>query len=167
MLKSNNKDTPDKIEKYRDHINQYFEQNNNYGKYSFKKIFQKQMNYIVEQFFQILVYYFDKYSEKQFHERMNNRYYIKDGNTGRIIQCVGFDYIGDWKKFHKHKFAFFIKSVQINKSYYVFSEEKILETILKLFHTKGWTVSDNEMLGIRQTVKRLYNILYLKYDGLD
>lgn len=167
MLKSNSKDNPEKIQKYRNHINQYFAENNNYGKYSFKSIFKKQMDYIVNQFFNILVYYFDKYSEKQFHDKMNNRYYIKDGSTGRIIQCIGFDYIGDWKKYHKNTFAFFIKSVQLNKSYYIFSEEKILETIMKLFAEKGWVISDNEMLGIKQTVKRLFNILYLKYDGLD
>jgi hypothetical protein len=161
------KDDPKKIENYKSLINEYFQENNNYGKYSFKGMFKKQIHGIVDQFFNILVYYFGKYSEKEFHRRMDNRYILIDGKTGRHIECTGFDFIKDWKDFHKYKYAFFIKSVQAQKKWYVFSEDKIYDTIIKLFAEKGWNITDQEKLGIQQIVKRLFNILYLGYDGLD
>jgi hypothetical protein len=166
------KDDPEKIKAYRDLINEYFQQHNNYGKYSFKSIFKKQIQGIVSQFFNILVYYFDKYSEREFHKRMDNCYILliksRDGKEpDRQVTLEGFDYLGDWAKFHKYKYAYFIKSVRALKDWFIFDEEKIYEILMRILETKGWKITDKEKQSIKYTVRRLYNVLYLGYDSID
>jgi hypothetical protein len=154
--------------KYHDLIGGYFQNTHNYGKkWSFKAVLRNTIESITNQFFNIIVLYFNKYTEKQFHERMNNQYIILDQNTGEKITCLGFDFIGDWRKNHATKLYVFMKMAKTNKDYFTFSEEKILETMTELFKAKGWTLLEHERIGIEQTVKRLYNLLYLGYDGLS
>lgn len=161
-----------KVEKYHSLIKSYFKENNNFGKYSFKSMFRKQIESIANQFFNIIVYYFDRYSEKMFHDRMNNQYILtiksRDGiEPSRKVTLEGFDFIGDWKKFHKYKYAFFIKSVQAQKGIFIFDEDKIYEILMGLLETKGWTITEREKKSIKQTVRRLYNVLYLGWDSID
>lgn len=134
--------------------------------YSFRTFFKSTIDSLTSQFLSILVYYFDKYSEAEFHEKMNNRYAIRDGKTGEVIHLTGFDYLGDFKRHHAIKFKTFIFMFGKHKSLFNFNEERIMTSIIMLFQTKGWNVSEQELQGIRYTVRRLYNILYNKYDGL-
>jgi hypothetical protein len=166
------KDDPDKLKRYNQLIDSYFQQNNNFGKYSFKGMYQKMMQNISKQFFHIIAYYFSKYSEAEFHRRMKQMYVLniksRDGKEpDRQVVLKGFDWIGDWKKFHKTKFIFFIKSVKGSKDWFVFNEEQIFAIIMQLLDTKGWKITDEEKENIQKTVRRLYNILYLDWDSID
>lgn len=167
------KDDPDKVKKYNDLIHSYFQNNNNFGRFSFKGMYQKMMQNISKQFFQIIVYYFGKYSEAEFHRRMKHSYVLniksRDGKEpARQVVLKGFDWIGDWRKFHKYKFMFFIKTVKdAKKEWFVFDEDQIYNIILQLLDTKGWIISEEEKENIKITVRRLYNILYLDWDSID
>jgi hypothetical protein len=166
------KDDPEKIKKYHALINSYFQENNHFGKWSFKSIFRKQIQLIVQQFFNIIVYYFDRYTEKMFHDRMKGQYILtiksRDGKEpARKVTLEGFDFLGDWKRFHRYKYAFFIQSVNKAKDWFTFDEDKIFEILIQLLETKGWTIDEREKLSIKQTVRRLYNILYTNYDTID
>ena len=167
------KDDPEKLKRYHSLIDSYFQKNNNFGKYSFKGMYQKMMANISKMFFNILVYYFAKYSEAEFHRRMNSSYVLRiksrDGKEpDRKVVLKGFDWVGDFKKFHKVKFMFFIKAVKdAKKEWFVFDEESIYNIILQLLDTKGWVLTDEEKENIKITVKRLYNILYLDWDSID
>ena len=166
------KDDPEKLKRYNELIESYFQKNNNFGRYSFKGMYQKMMQNITKQFFHIIAYYFGKYSEEEFHRRMKGSYVLtiksRDGiEADRKVVLPGFDWIGDWRKFHKYKFMFFIKSVKEAKDWFVFNEEQIYNIIMQLLETKGWQVTEIEKENIKKTVRRLYNILYLGWDSKD
>ena len=151
-------------------VKSYFVENNNYGKSSFKTMFRKSIEGISSQFFNILAYYFDTYSEDYFHRRMDSRYTMtvksRDGKEPpRVVTLDGFNYIGDWSTHHRAKFAVFIKLARANKNWYTFNEDKIYETLMKIMSEKGWTLTEREKQSIKVTVRRLYNILYLNWDS--
>jgi hypothetical protein len=151
-------------------VKSYFQENNNYGKLSFKGMFKKSIESISNQFFNILAYYFDTYSEEYFHRRMNNQYILvvksRDGiEPSRQVTLQGFDFIHDWRVHHRAKFAVFIKLARANKTWYTFNEEKIYEVLMKIMTEKGWVLSEKEKQSIKVTVRRLYNILYLSWDS--
>lgn len=151
---------------FNEDINNSAEAKSNNDKFSFKNMFQSTVQSLTSKFLSILTYYFDKYSEDEFHQKMNNRYAIKDGKTHQNVMLTGFDFIGDFKKFHAMEFRTFIFMFSRHKAVFNFNEERIMTTLVTLFQTKGWDVSPIEMQGIRTTVRRLHNILYNKYDGI-
>ena len=134
--------------------------------YSFRTFFKSTIDSLTSQFLSILTYYFDKYSEAEFHQKMNNRYAIIDGRTKQRVDLVGFDYLGDFKKHHALKFKTFIFMFGKHKNLFNFNEQRIMTSIIMLFQTKGWQISEQELEGIRMTVRRLHNILYNRYDGI-
>jgi hypothetical protein len=151
-------------------VKSYFNDNNNYGKFSFKGMFKKNIESISNQFFNILAYYFDKYDAVYFHNRMKGQYVLtvksRDGiEPTKQVTLLGFDFVGDWKKFHRAKFAVFIKLARANKAWYVFDEQKIFDTLMRIMQEKGWSLDEREKTSVRQTVRRLYNILYLNWDS--
>lgn len=157
----------DKKAKYKALIDSYFNETGNPKDYSFKASLKRNIANIVKQLLEILIYYFAKYDEEYFHKRMDEHYIVVDKKTGNRWECHGFSYIDDFKRFHKLKFLFFIKTVQLNKSWFVFKEDKIVEITVALLEVKGWQLLPHEHECIKHNVRRLYNILYHKQDTLE
>lgn len=153
-------------DKLKNTIHSYFEESPTKDDYSYKATFKSTVDYLTTKFMDVLVHYFNNYSEEMFHQRMNNSYILIDGRTKQHHKLTGFDFVGDFKKYHKIKFLGFVFLFNKSKNVFGFNEERILRTLLELFRTKGWQLRPGELEGIRSTVKRLYNILYNKYDGL-
>lgn len=169
---SNSDDTIDKKQQYKGLIKGYFEGNNNYGDHSFKGMFRRSIESISQQFFNILSHYFDTYDESYFHKRMNGSYTIviksRDGKEpSRTVTLPGFNFLQDWKDHHRTKFAFFVHTARVQKTWFIFDEQKIFDTIVKLMETKGWVLSEREKESIKYTVRRLYNVLYLNWDSVE
>ena len=156
----------DKKDQYKQLINSYFDNDPNYSKYSFKGMMSNTVSSIVEQFFHIVIYYFSKYSEQEFHKRMEGQYIIIDKKTGDKFLCDGFDFIGDWKKYHKTKFITSMTVMKANKHWFKFDENKMANIMIELLTTKGWSISTREEKSIRETIRRMHNIVYHSRDSL-
>lgn len=156
----------DKKRRYKELIDSYFEQTGPKD-YSFKASLKRNIAHIVKQLLEILVYYFDKYSEEEFHTRMNEHYVFLDKKTGIKHQLWGFAYIDDFKRYHKYKFIFFIKAVQAQKFWFEFDEKRIYDITVALLEVKGWILLPHEYDCIRHNIRRLYNILYHSKDSLE
>ncbi len=158
----------DKKAKYKALIDSYFSDVEVGNKdYSFKASLKRNIAGIVKQLLEILIYYFAKYDEEYFHKRMDEHYVVTDKKTDKQWQLHGFSYIDDFKRYHKLKFLFFITTVQVNKSWFVFKEDKIVEITVAMLEVKGWQLRPHEHECIKHNVKRLYNILYHKQDTLE
>lgn len=155
-----------KKEKYRQLIDSYFIDDTDYNKYSFKGMMQNTVSSIVDKFFETISYYFDRYDENYFHERMKNQYIITDKKTGEKFVCDGFDFIGDWKKYHKAKFITSMTVMKSNKHWFKFDENKMANIMIELLLTKGWSISEYEKKSIYQTIRRMRNIIYYSRDSL-
>ena len=101
---------------------------------------------------------FARYTEEDFHQKMRNMYL----HNGKMY--TGFNFIADWKRFHKYWWKVFVGTARVNRKFLRFNEESLLYKITTMFYMKGWTLYDYEIEGLRQTVHRIYNIMYLGND---
>lgn len=159
-----------KKQKYKDLINSYFSIADTdvvkNSKFSFKETMNKTMSAVVERFFEIIVFYFQKYPEAEFHRRMNNKYTLVDKATGESFVLDGFDFVKDFKTYHKAKYLASMMAVRANKRWFVFDEEKIYKILIGLLEVKGWVLLPHEKASIRMTVRRFKNIIYHNRDSI-
>ncbi|HEX5520024.1 MAG TPA: hypothetical protein VFX18_06250 [Candidatus Nitrosocosmicus sp.] len=155
-----------KKQRYKDLIDSYFVEDPTLSKYSFKNIMSNTISSVVQRFFSIIVYYFDKYDQNYFHERMNNKYILIDKKTGERFECVGFDFVGDFRKFHKNKFITSLMAIRMNKTWFKFDEKKMAKIMIGLLQAKGWDIYEHEKECINQTIRRMKNIIYHSRDTL-
>lgn len=101
---------------------------------------------------------FGRYTQEDFHQKMNNMYM----HNGRMF--IGFNFIADWKKYHKYYWKLFVGTARVNRKFLKFDQESLLHKITTIFYLKGWILHDYEIEGLRQTVHRIYNIMYLGND---
>ena len=97
---------------------------------------------------------FDRYSEEEFHKKMYNTYM----HNGRMF--TGFNFIADWKTNHRHYWKMFIGTVRTFHRFIRFNQESMVHKITTVMYMKGWTLSEYEIEGLRQTVSRIYNLMY-------
>lgn len=159
----------DKEKEYHDLIKSYFSEyeNPSHSKFSFRHNFEGAMNKFIEQLFHIIVKYFGRYSEEEFHSRMNQEYTFKDVKTNKVYKLRGFDFVADWKKFHKPAFITATVTVQANRWWLKFDEDRIRNIIIKLLETKGWKLEDHEYKCININVRRLHNMFFKLKDTVE
>jgi hypothetical protein len=101
---------------------------------------------------------FDRYTEQDFHQKMRNMYL----HNGKMY--TGFNFIADWKKNHRYYWRMFVGAARVNRKFLKFNHDSLLHKITYIMYMKGWTLYDYEIEGLRQTVGRIYNIMYLGND---
>lgn len=97
---------------------------------------------------------FVRYSPEQFHKIMSENYYNFDEMTFR-----GFDFIGDWKKYHKKIFVAFKIAKRMSK-YLEFDVDKIYKMIIDMLDEKGYNVKENEKMCIYHTLVKVYRMIF-------
>lgn len=117
---------------------------------------------------------FQKYPPNEFHKRMAWRV-GQDGRleinpkTGKYIQATyefdgmiypGFDYIGDWQKYHRKIFIAF-KMARRMKKYLNLDGTKLYNTIVGLLNDKGYYLKNHEMMCIKHTIAKVMRLIYL------
>lgn len=86
-----------------------------------------------------------KYSVLDFHERM------LDPN---------FDFIQDWETYHGTRFRLFIKSWRKFRNKIDFNTEEIVYRVVGVLQQNGWEIYDFEIRRLRETIKRLRDMIY-------
>jgi len=159
----------DKEREYHELIKSYFAdyEKPTHSKFSFKASFQGAMNKFIEQLFHIIVNYFGKYSEQEFHDRMNQSYTFEDKVSKKTYKLKGFDFVADWRQFHKPAFITATVTVQSNKWWLKFDEAKIYDIITKLLEAKGWKIEEHEYKCININVRRLHNMFFKLKDTVE
>lgn len=165
-----------KQSEYKRLISSYFEDGKNmgepqhgYSRYSFKEAFRKSISGIIEKFFEVLIFYFDKYSEQEFHDRMlleDQKRLLVDPQTKEKYVLRGFQFVDDFKKHHKLRFAGILWILRRDKELFRFNEDKLFEICTKLLEVKGWKINQMEQESIRQTIRRMRNLIYINTDTL-
>jgi len=135
------------------------------SKYSFTVMHNKIVSSVMNQIISWIIACFNKYSEKDFHEKMRKGYTFQDGLTGAIYPMYGFDFIEDWKANHKNTFDIIIPTmrkfkVQINK-------EELHGLTLQALRKQGWMITEQETKALKVTITRLCNILYKDVDSIS
>ena len=165
MVEENKRDI-----RYKQVIESYFQSDDpKSSRYSFKNSLIRNLSKIIETFFEVVLYYFDKYSEEEFHRKMleeDRKRKLVDKQTGQEFILRGFQFIDDFKKNHRMKFAASITVVKSQKHLFKYDEEKLYNISTKLLELKGWNVNDMEKETLRQTIRRLKNIIYHNRDTL-
>ena len=96
---------------------------------------------------------FQKYPPAEFHRRMHGKYefdgYIYDG----------FDYIQDWKDYHKKIFIAF-KVAKRMKRYIDLDGTKLYDTITSLLTERGYGLLPHERQCIRHTIAKVMRLIY-------
>lgn len=156
-----------KEDEYHDLIKSYFSDYKEPADHSFKSKFRTTMNSFIEQLFHIIVKYFNDYSEEEFHRRMLQTYTFKDTVSGTTYTFKGFDFLYDWKKYHKPKLLTAAMTIRMNKWWLTFEEEKIYNIIIKLLQTKGWKLLPHEDACIKINVRRIHNFLFKTKDTIE
>lgn len=156
-------------------IKSYFKNNNvqSAAQYDYKQMFRGLISHISSELFSVLTYYFNKYTEPQFHKRMKGQYLLiikarTPDEKPRQVVLNGFDFIGDLRKNHRVEYGTFISAATANKKYFQFNESDIITTLIQILRNKGWHLTDLELQCIRDNIRRLHNILYLEgWDSID
>lgn len=157
------------IQSYFDDKDNIKEPDHGYSRYSFKEAYRKSVTSIVESFFGAIVFYFDKYSEQEFHDRMlleDQKRILVDPITKDKYSLRGFQFVDDFKKHHKLRFAGILWVARRNKDIFKFDEDKLYKICVGLLEIKGWKINDMEKESLRQTVKRFNNLIYSSIDTL-
>lgn len=161
-----------------DNVNKLFSSSNNESiveglsfaqqmktKYSFQSIQNKFVSAIMTQIVSWILSCFNKYSEKQFHDKMKGEFNYRDGFTGAVYPMRGFDFIDDWHKNHKSTFDKIIPVMQKLKT--PINKTELHGLTLATIRKNGWHIEPHESECFRYTINRLYNILYYKVDSLQ
>ena len=155
-------------------IKSYFKNNNvqTNERYDFKSMFKGMIAHITAELFNILSYYFNKYTEAQFHQKMKSQYVLRikarsPSERERTVILNGFDFVGDIKRNHRTEFGTFLVAAQQYKKYFQFNEQDIVTTLLQILRNKGWTLKDHELQCVKDNIRRLHNILYLDWDSIE
>jgi hypothetical protein len=157
------------ISSYFDDKENVQQQEHGYSRYSFKETFRKSVSNLVEKFFEVIVFYFDKYSEQEFHDRMlleDQKRILVDPVTNDKFSLRGFQFVDDFKKHHKLRFAGILWILRRDKGLFKFNEDKMYSICIGLLETKGWKINDMEKESMRQTIRRMKNLIYGNLDTL-
>lgn len=170
MSSSNNKDQyKTLIQSYFDDKDNIKQQEHGYSRYSFREAFRKSVSSIVEKFFEAIVFYFDKYTEQEFHDRMlleDQKRLLVDPVTGEKFVLRGFQFVDDFKKHHKLRFAGILFIARRNKDIFKFNEDKLYRICVGLLELKGWVINDMERESLHQTIRRFNALIYHNCDTL-
>lgn len=174
MSIDDNIDNTNKQSKYKYLIQSYFDDRDTarqpqhgFSRYSFKEAFRKSVSSLVEKFFEVIVFYFDKYSEQEFHDRMyleDQKRLLVDPQTQEKFVLRGFQFVDDFKKHHKLRFAGILWILRRDKELFKFHEEKMYNICIGLLEVKGWNINDMEKESLRQTIRRMKNLIYFEID---
>jgi hypothetical protein len=90
-----------------------------------------------------LAYCLQKYSEQDFHTRMDD---------------PSFDFLADWKTFHLQRYNTMLKIAKRWKGIYELDVNEVLDLIVKILNKEsGWTVYPWEKLKLLSTIMRVKN----------
>lgn len=157
------------IQSYFDDKDNVKQQKHGFNRYSFKEAFAKSVSGIVEKFFEAIVFYFDKYTEQEFHDRMlleDQKRLLVDPQTNEKYVLRGFQFVDDFKKHHKLRFTGILWIARQNKDIFKFDEDKLYKICVGLLEIKGWIINDMERDSLRQTVRRFNALIYHNIDTL-
>jgi len=87
-----------------------------------------------------LVNCLEKYSEEDFHKKMNDQM---------------FDFVNDWETNHPKKFKAFLLGARKLRHAYDFNSELITAEIVKILTEHGWTIHENEYIRLWYTMQAL------------
>jgi hypothetical protein len=91
-----------------------------------------------------LVSCLEKYSEDDFHKRMNDQM---------------FDFINDWQTNHHKKFKAFMIGARRMRHAYDFNSEIITARVVVVLTEHGWTIYENEYIRLYHTMQQLKNLI--------
>lgn len=123
------------------------------NRYSFRHIHNSIMSNILNMVVSWVMSCFDKYSEKEFHQKMSGSF-LYNGYYYR-----GFDFINDWQVNHNQKFKSIITIIR--KTGVKLDKQQLFNSIIATIQKQGWNVTKEEAKCFELTVSRLYAILYL------
>lgn len=127
--------------------------------HSFMNAFRSNVASVIEhRLIPYIIELFGRYTEDDFHTKMRNMYM----HNGRMY--TGFNFIADWKKNHKPYWKMSIGAARASKRLIKFNQDSMLHKITTVMYMNGWTLNDYEIEGLKQTVQRIYNIMYLGND---
>jgi hypothetical protein len=133
-------------------------------KYSFHAIHNQILSSIMGVIISWVTSCFKKYTEKQFHDKMSQKYIYVDGRTGMRYELTGFDFISDWKRYHKYTFDKIIPTIKrLNLK---LDKNELHRLVIEALTKHGWTVTETEKQSLKHTVSRLINILYYNVDTI-
>lgn len=82
----------------------------------------------------------EKYSEKDFHDRMADPM---------------FDFVNDWQTNHSRKFKAFMMGARRMRHAYDFNSDVITARVAAILKEHGWTIHDNEYIRLWHTMQQL------------
>ena len=95
-----------------------------------------------------------KYSESDFHRKMNGIYTDEYGH-----RAYGFDFIGDWKKNHPFAFNIAMGFARSYKTRLRFDVTIATELIVDIMRSWGWSIRSNEVSGIKHLLWRMRKLI--------
>lgn len=134
------------------------------AKYSFHAIHDQIMNKIMSIIIVWILSCFTKYSADQFHQKMAGFYDYTDKLTSFKYQLSGFDFINDWEINHYHRYHQLLDFIR--KRNKRIDRYALYNATIKSLNEHGWQVTEHEKTCFKQTIQRLYNILYHDIDSI-
>jgi len=116
------------------------------SKFGFDSMMRKMINNILAEFvIPWLGSCLTRYSEADFHARMNN---------------PNFSFIQDWKDNHGDKYTRFIKTARKMRNRFDFDTITVTGKVVAILTKNGWTVQDHEILKLKDTVETVKKEIY-------
>lgn len=109
------------------------------SKYGFTAMHNRIITNIMHQIVSWILSCFNKYSEKEFHNKMNQRFTYKDSFTGASYPVQGFDFISDWNKNHKRTMGTIIPIMKKTKM--TINKYELHGLTLAAIRKHGWTIT--------------------------
>lgn len=134
-------------------------------KYSFQAIHNQFLSSIMGVIISWVTSCFKRYSEKQFHDKMAQKYIYIDGKTGMKFELVGFDFISDWKKYHHYTFDKIIPTIK--RLGLKLDKQELHKLTVEALQKHGWTITEIEKQSLYHTINRLINILNYNIDTIS
>lgn len=86
----------------------------------------------------------EKYSEEDFHKKMNDPL---------------FDFINDWETNHHKKFKAFLIGARRMRHAYDFNSQVITKRVSEILQNHGWTIRENEYIRLYVTMEQLRGMI--------